>query len=145
MSNTVTKPSVAELLKPRYKVIADYPNQWHRTGAIITDLFYDDQYKDESWFAQYPAIFQRLEWWQEISESEMPEYLKITEIINGQNHIGKIFRTIPGHLRAGYPGFANDSLGRISSFDNIRLDCFLPATEQDYLAYISTTPTSGKG
>lgn len=129
---TINKPSVEELLKPRYKVIADYPNQWHRTVAIITDLFYDDEYKDENWFAQYPAIFEKMQWWEERDTAEMPRYLKGEKVVYLISEYD--FKTNTIYVTdQRYPltllGFLKSSL---------------PATESEYLAYISsTTPTQG--
>lgn len=46
-----------ELLKPRYKVIADYPGSPFPVGFIMKD-------DCESW-SKYPANFRKLEWWEE--------------------------------------------------------------------------------
>lgn len=75
--------TVEELLKPRFKVIADYPGSECFIGSVICKS--GDSYRDESGFMimatnkpeNYPAIFKRLEWWEDRKVEDMPEYLKI--------------------------------------------------------------------
>ncbi len=62
---------VSELLKPRYKVIADYPKSEFRIGDIL-EAFPDPA---DKWLnlrlqrthnveaGMYPHLFQKLEWW----------------------------------------------------------------------------------
>lgn len=60
-----------ELLIPRYKVIADYPNNdVNPVGNIIncTQLPND--------FDEYPHLFKKLEWWQERDLKDMPTHIK---------------------------------------------------------------------
>lgn len=84
-----------ELLKPRYEVIADYPDYTgskyiHKKGDII--VFDDDNnvilWKepgsdgtqcDHGHFMNYPNIFGLLEWWEQRKPEEMPEYLIWTD------------------------------------------------------------------
>lgn len=73
-----------DLLVPRYKVIADYPN----STFSINEILYSDafgkftQYEDYgTWQLQpeiYSSIFKKLEWWEEREEIEMPEYVRNT-------------------------------------------------------------------
>ncbi len=71
-----------ELMKPRYKVIADYPKSIHQVGTIIDagwrseDLLYCDH--DGPRCRHYPHLFKPLQWWQEREEKDMPEYVKLT-------------------------------------------------------------------
>jgi hypothetical protein len=77
-----------ELLKPRYKVIADYPSSDFNIGDIV----YADpfgrfmQYGDYgAWQLHpeiYPAIFRKLEWWEERSPEDMPEYVKEGKVVH---------------------------------------------------------------
>jgi hypothetical protein len=103
---------VEELLKPRYKVIADYPfNKSFKIGEVIALNEIDDRphlvkeeyaliqntvvthtfYKTD--FDKYPHLFKKLEWWQERKESDMPEYVKWA-------HDGKIHKVFQW-LRTG--------------------------------------------
>lgn len=76
-----------ELLKPRWKVIADFPGNPYTIGQILTYpqdiilpngylkylyLNYNEEYKIDS----YPSIFQKLKWWEERNMADMPQYLK---------------------------------------------------------------------
>lgn len=78
--------SVEELMKPRWKVIADFPyNQAFDVGEIVTGIKhwnYDHQYYiaphpyDIFDPNDYPAIFKELDWWEERKEEDMPKFLK---------------------------------------------------------------------
>jgi hypothetical protein len=73
MDNIVDK-KVEDLLKPRYKVIADYPGNDTPVGTI-----HDNEFTvrfHEKTLNSYPHLFKKLEWWEERKESEMPEYVK---------------------------------------------------------------------
>lgn len=66
---------IKELLKPRYKVIADYPGNDIPIGYIITDVDYYTRRNVD--FDKWPHIFKKLEWWEDRKPEEMPEYLKV--------------------------------------------------------------------
>jgi hypothetical protein len=68
-----TEEQIAHLLKPRYKVIADYPRSPYVIGNIISD---DDKEYTCEYMSRFPAIFKLLEWWEDREESDMPKYLK---------------------------------------------------------------------
>lgn len=72
-----------ELLIPRFKVIADYPNSLFTIGDILkyNNVLGDFIYYDEEGIVRitpkyYPAIFKLLNWWEERSIEELPEYVK---------------------------------------------------------------------
>lgn len=87
---------MAELMKPRYKVIADYPDSpfWvgsilifiprfmHRVDGNIESTTYSDVFRRGNHFIladeikEYPHLFKRLEWWEDRKPGEMPEYVK---------------------------------------------------------------------
>ena len=84
----MNKDNIQELLKPRYKVIADYPEiERHniRIGDVITiseSAMYADKTQDGTPVVAidheiFPAVFRRLEWWEdrEVSEIEAVQYL----------------------------------------------------------------------
>lgn len=95
-----------ELLKPRYKVIADYPGCKFKIGNILTyvreiaqtyDLWRNEKTGVEiiySGFGAFPHLFKKLEWWEDREPSEMPEYVKWTDtgvLCKYHNHIGAYF------------------------------------------------------
>lgn len=69
-----------ELLNPRYKVIAPYPNSKYRMGEIIN---YTDQSGSVTsdtfcqFYDKYPHLFKKPEWWEERDEKDLPEYIWI--------------------------------------------------------------------
>ncbi len=71
-----------ELLRPRYKVIADYPNSPHKIYEILESINVDGRYLNKNiglWekdLEKFPAIFKPLEWWEDRKAEDMPEYLK---------------------------------------------------------------------
>lgn len=78
-----------ELLKPRWKVIADFPcNTGHGVGEIISKFIYKSEPDcyfitielDGTAFGicpdDYPHLFERLKWWEEREEKDLPKYLK---------------------------------------------------------------------
>ena len=92
-----------ELLKPRYKVIADYPQHYFKGedkdneykfiegdilayGKVNNSMTYrrigrcgymSVGIPCESNPELYPKIFRKLEWWEEREEKDMPEYVKV--------------------------------------------------------------------
>lgn len=62
-----------ELLRPRYKVIADYPNSDYEIGQIIIN--------ESDYCTRYPAIFKPLAWWQgrTLDEIVSVKFVKIIE------------------------------------------------------------------
>lgn len=138
MEKTLTESEkIEQLMKPRYKVIADYPNQYYSTGHIVTELFCDDEYKDESFFEQYPAIFKRLEWWEERTPEEMPEYVKL----NPENTTGgpEVFKVMDVKQYADGIVICHTSPpDEISPFEQyVGANYFLPATEAEYNEYLT--------
>ena len=69
-----------ELLKPRWKVIADYPKSLYHVGDILNggwrseDLIYCDT-QGPRW-SHYPHLFKKLEWWEERELNQMPMFIK---------------------------------------------------------------------
>jgi hypothetical protein len=73
-------PSIEQLLQPRYKVIADYPGNVQPIGHIHQCI--GDQESIRYWAEQkekYPQVFQRLEWWEHRTDSELPRYMKYAD------------------------------------------------------------------
>lgn len=137
-----------ELLKPRYKVIADYPFNRHFPLNEIFVLEFKEERTHvsntgepyaliepkqglplawmESEFNQYPHIFKKLEWWEERKVEDMPQYVKF---IDG----GEVINLKDADIHYKY-GFLLKN--EIHSFEYVD---FLPATEQEYIDYQNST------
>jgi hypothetical protein len=74
------KMTPEELLKTRYKVIADYPGQCFEKGEIIQgDVAYlisGEGWSKKDRMVDYPALFKKLEWWEGREPEEMPDWIK---------------------------------------------------------------------
>ena len=121
-----------ELLIPRYKVIADYPDSpfgigevleltlQHKVGTHLYPAYHitddDGNIKNivgEVWMEDYPAIFRRMNWIEEREIKDLPEFVKTTD-----TH--EIRRA---EWDSNYCWMANQG------------EYFLPATLSDYEAY----------
>jgi hypothetical protein len=74
------KPTIEQLLQPRYKVIADYPGNVQPIGHIHSCI--GDEQSIRYWAEQkekYPQVFKRLEWWEHRTDSELPRYMKYAD------------------------------------------------------------------
>jgi len=123
-TEATNKPSAEELLKPRIKVIADWPGSHfeadeildverygarlisQKTGKSVNGLKYD----------RYPHLFKKLDWWELRQPSEMPDYVK------REGEVRKV---------AGWSGCNSvvefgDNIEGATSF-------WLPATESEYV------------
>lgn len=110
-----------ELLKPRYKVIADYPNSEHEIGEII--VLNENRQVTKEPFARllqepiiflesdidksFPHIFKKLEWWEEREEKDMPS--KITHKESVHKEVVNIDRWI--FIDREIIGFQSDNIG----------------------------------
>jgi hypothetical protein len=115
--------SYEDLMKPRYKVIADYPGCPFKVGEILQKT----KYMSGKEFVRgmlhqpddYPANFQRLEWWQDRAETDPPEYVKRKGIVYKVDRWSKSFQNI--HW-----------LGCYVSNSYMPCEELTPATETDY-------------
>ena len=74
--------SAEELLRPRYKVIANYPNSPYQLGDIFVANPHEDselvsnrnplQTMPAVYGSLYPAVFQKMHWWQDRANKELP-------------------------------------------------------------------------
>lgn len=124
------KEKIEELLKPRYKVIADYPDSGFEVGSIEDrDWCRYENGEDESegilWrISDYPHLFKKLEWWEERKIEELPKFVKRF----AEKGIFKIHHW-------------NETLTLGWSEDHcrdIRYDECLPATEAEYNEFITS-------
>lgn len=113
---------VADLMKPRYKVIADWPGSPLVVGQILIP---EGDKLDKDGFAKHPHLFQPLQWWEDRKPEEMPEYLK--DVRDGQMYKwGNQSKITPSDLLT--------DKGWVSLYN-----C-APATEAEYLAYKQPNP-----
>jgi len=119
-----------ELMKPRWKIIADFPyNTFGEVGDIL-DRDWGWSGDDEKGFkhhvSQYPHLFKKLEWWEERNPEDMPEYVKHTAS-------GKIWKVKEYDLPTG----AHITGPEVSTYWAVMKN-LEPATEADYNAYLQT-------
>lgn len=135
-----------ELLKPRFKCIADFPgNEWFEVGEVYEVGFNGVILKDEirKWDKdnyiitqpeKYPAIFLKLNWWEERKLEDIPKYIKnddgIYELLD-----------VPPEKRGSICKWivkAQEEDAEFGVTDIYVLDNhMLPATEEEYLNYIN--------
>lgn len=111
--------TVDELNFPRYKVIADYPESMFNVNHIIQ---INNTEFGNSFFAKYPHLFKKLEWWENREPAEMPEFLNIkryNQIIRVTN-----WRISMRHPYCDISEFKGPFAGHISDW--------LPATKEEY-------------
>ena len=75
----------AELLKPRFEVLAEYPNCDFKTGEILLPVkhstyewYHSDVNSDVCglWLSdleKYPHLFRKLNWWERRNKEDMPK------------------------------------------------------------------------
>lgn len=109
----------AELLKPRRKVVADYPNSPFRIGDILTLAEAPVERWDNNRTGMrhnievdlYPHLFRKLEWYEERDEKDMPEYVKSTR---------------------------NNKIFKLEDISQWQYAFYLPATEAEYNDYLKS-------
>lgn len=120
--------TVEDLMKPRYKVIADFPgNQW-KVGQILLKndkVFKGDGYSEEYKLEHFPHLFKKLEWFEERKTEDMPEYVKPKRAPE------YVFKVIEFHSTV-CEYFGTD--GRICMDNSFVFD---PATPSEYISYIN--------
>lgn len=98
--------SVEELLKPRYEVIADYPNNIFFVGQLIIldcvksgkpcfdfAAFDGMEFYHESFFNEFPNLFKKMNWWEKRTLDELMSilYVRIT-VYTGYWVVGDIVK-----------------------------------------------------
>lgn len=109
-----------ELLKPRFKLIEDYPGNSREIGSISVEI------ATASYFRKYKANFRELQWWQDRDEKDMPEYVKVKCVINPSVH--KVDR-FDLESTSRWFMFIDKGIHPYAPAD------FLPATEAEYLTF----------
>lgn len=86
-----------ELLKPRYKLIADYPGCGYEVGTILEVAEDGELYSRiagyqlsvvkimESEVIKFSHLIHKLEWWEDREERELPKYIRIIKDVMPTN------------------------------------------------------------
>lgn len=114
-----------ELLKPRWKVIADFPENPYCINQIL-HVFESKIFFESSGYHfnpnDYSAIFKKLEWWEERKVEDMPEYVK--SIVN--NAVHKVLQYKDSVVALSYENAPTN----VQMFESI---CSLiPSTKEEY-------------
>lgn len=122
--------SPEQLLKPRYKVIADYPGNVMKIGHVFNEIA-----EDEFW-TKYPQIFRKLFWYEEIPIEELPVYIRFGEWDKAHT-IYKVIQWNPTDEIKNYEpwGWAE---GYNEYMISLRFPNNYPATLEEYNNYINS-------
>lgn len=137
-----------ELLKPRYKVIADYPGSPFYVNSILdiqvttqgeaVHEWYDSEGKNimyQTQLDEMPYLFKLLEWWEERELADFSE-LKYVTWVPGMWPDPEVYKISGVEFdRIGLKGVVIDKGTMPHAFyKNYK---FLPATEEEYSTYIN--------
>jgi hypothetical protein len=136
--------TVEELMLPRYKVMADYPDSEFQVGEVLLQCkdgvrlvslsrnMYVDWFKVEKW----PSIFNKLEWWEERKTKELPDYVRDDNGVYKVKewHTESAPKCSVFIIPAVHKGYTEDC-----SYCPLYSD-FMPATAEEYAAYLATQP-----
>ncbi len=147
-----------ELLRPRYKVMMDYPKSPFKVGQIVelkqgglpsmpSDIWHTGflpEIKDEGdyghfvyaepYFSNFPQIFQQLIWYELREIPDLPEYLM--NVMHESKYVIKVVKYEP-YYSGGDIEIPHDSF--YAYIDEKRYDpliYFNPATEEEYNEYL---------
>lgn len=137
---------------PRYKVIADYPNQPFPIGDIlpsrnyeyfpITTIVYKNEFGENvrsvNWVEsevidKYPALFRKLNWYEERDIEDMPKYVKIID----ENVIAKVEEH---NMNLGFTYKETSYFKTEHSRRKVYSTNVIPSSEQEYNDYINPKP-----
>ncbi len=119
-----------ELLKPRYKVIADYPDRAFEMNMPLLYNVVDCCFENSQASGvpiepdKFPLIFKELDWWEERTPEELPKYVKTK---TGTKRVA-VLRSIPENETSRWCMYLAE--------EHIPYDPrgFVPATEAEFLA-----------
>lgn len=119
-----------QLLKPRWKVIADFPDSDYVVGNI-EDRDWSKYVNEEDetdgivWsISNFPHLFKELEWWEERAIEDLPDYVKYQKLIY------KAKDKFLASVRCEAHSFDGKGL-------NADWGSCLPATEEEYLSNLT--------
>lgn len=119
-----------QLLKPRWKVIADFPDSDFKVGSIEDRNWCkyvngEDATDGIAWnISDFPHLFKELEWWEERAIEDLPDYVKY------QKKIYKAYWKCEASVRC--EKHPSDGLGLDADWGSC-----LPATEEEYLSALA--------
>ena len=128
--------TVEQLMQPRYKVIADYPNSIYKIGEIVQQFGKD--FFNTAFFEKYPQLFSKLEWWQDRKPEDMPRYIKDKNGIKVYEVYKHFTCTYPPHRDGEWFDDPNCFLINPGYAQNYSF--YLPATQTDYEQYKTLNP-----
>lgn len=167
MEKNMQDKKVEDLLKPRYLVIADYPDSPFDVNEILYQSTGAGKHNKDYWTLkrgglynihckQYTKIFRELRWYENREISEMPEYVKVVE----NNAYTKVIPDEHGNYENGYEEIVHypkkgtvikcsgsyrwedlKPMYLISNEDDcIEMNAMtlIPATESEYQTYLQT-------
>lgn len=125
-----------ELLKIRYKVIADYPeNKYFKIGDILIESDHIPKGRfgkkiTRHWASvnahDYPHLFKPLFWWEDRKPEDMPEYVRVKDTC-------QIFQHTLINRR-----FEKNEICKIAEISQTAsFQFFLPATKEEFEEYES--------
>lgn len=136
---------IEQLLRPRVKVIAPWP-EMGRWLAKVGDILADpggnktvtnqdgDAVPSFEWEA-FPHLFEYLDWWEELSISDLPKYIK-------PNYERDFMKDDDWVYEANWVMEDSGPFHYIAAGRMIHAHNVLPATHADYINYNKSQPTS---
>jgi hypothetical protein len=148
-----------ELMKPRYKVIADWPGCNWDVGQILIHIGNGNfDCKEAPTISglrnpeNYPSNLNKMQWWEERAIDDMPEYVKVIreDCIDDTGLYCKVFRwtifedkipTIAGQFGAELEGYTPLYLARTELnfpgqvYGRLNATHLEPATREEYEQY----------
>ena len=123
-----------DLMKPRYKVIADYPNNQLSLGRILDSssdnliqkivfCIGGDYWRLPEELDKYPHLYKKLAWWEDREVKVMPEFLK--------DEHGEVFR-VEEYSKGDYVSLYKNNGDQDFPFGSHSLYELLPATLEEY-------------
>ena len=147
-----------ELMQPRFKVIAIYPQMNFKVGDILTTSkqipqdsigIFIDHVTEYAWVYtpnDYPHLFKKLEWWEGRKEEDMPKYIKFEW--NGKvDEVRKVkewLREKEWDKTKSTPinGFTHQSDFDSELFPRVSLNGWIPSTEEEWISFETTNKTN---
>lgn len=125
---------IAELLKPRYKVIADYPMSSVDVGEVLIPDKETNQCVTQGGYwgtdlTKYPHLFRKMDWHEDRLVGDMPKYLKCIKTPDQIHQPNTVYK-----IDWVNKYYGKSELGQII----VSTNCYLPATELEYTTYQSS-------